>query len=160
MTDEPDPERQGEHAPWLEIYDGTVDAHQLARWLGALSVLGLAVFLGSCALFGAIADAEIARGYALLAGLVAVVAGAAVSTTRVRPKRIVTEDRLDAAAVEAAARDLSALAGGSLDACTAPAVVIEEMRRAGLERLLWVDHAGRQQPVVVPGKAGGEQSSA
>jgi hypothetical protein len=77
----------------------------------------------------------------------------------VRPKRIVTEDRLDAAAVEAAARELSAVAGGSLDARTAPAAVIEEMRRAGLEQLLLVDQAGRQ-PVVVPGKAGGEQPSA
>jgi hypothetical protein len=159
MTDEPDPAHRGDRGPWLEIYDGTVDPHQLARWLGALSVLGLAVFLGASALFGAIADAEIARGYALLVGLAAVVAGAAVSATRVRPKRIVTEDRLDAAAVEAAARDLSAVAGGSLDARTAPAAVIEEMRRAGLEQLLLVDQAGRQ-PVVVPGKAGGEQSSA
>ena len=157
MTDEPD--HRGDREPWLEIYDGTVDPQQLARWLGALSVLGLAVFLGANALFGAIADVEIARGYALLAGLAAVVAGAAVSATRVRPKRIVTEDRLDAAAVEAAARDLSVVAGGSLDARTAPAAVIEEMRRAGLEQLLLVDRAGRQ-PVVVPGKAGGEQPSA
>ena len=159
MTDEPDPSHRGDRGRWLEIYDGTVDPQQLARWLGALSLLGLAVFLGASSLFGAIADAEIARGYALLAGLAAVVAGAAVSATRVRPTRIVTEDRLDAAAVEAAARDLSADAGGSLDARTAPPAVIEEMRRAGLEQLLLVDQAGRQ-PVVVPGKDGGEQPSA
>lgn len=159
MTDEPDPARRGDRGPWLEIYDGTVDPQQLARWLGALSVVGLAAFLGASALFGTISDAGIARGYALLAGLAAVVAGAAVSATRVRPKRIVTEDRLDTAAVQAAARDLSAVAGGSLDARTAPASVVEEMRRAGLEQLLLVEHTGRQ-PVVVSGKACGEQPPA
>jgi hypothetical protein len=159
MTEEPDPERQGEHAPWLEIYDGTVDAHQLARWLGVVCVLGLAVFLGANALFSAVAGADIARGYALLVGLVAVVAGAAVSTTRVQPKRIVTEDRLDAAAVAAAARDLSDHVGGSLDPGTAPAAVVDEMRRAGLDPLL-VDRGGRHQAVAVPGEASGEHPSA
>lgn len=123
-------------APWIELYDGTVDPRQLGRWLALLCVLGIAVFLGANALIGRLAEPDIARGYALLAGLVAIVAGAAVSVVRVRPKRTVTLDRLDEKDVADVAQDLAALSGGTLDVGSAPAAVIEEMRRGGLDQLL------------------------
>jgi hypothetical protein len=119
----------------LDIYDGTVDPRRLAIWLPGVVAAGLVVFVLANLWLLRLADPEIARGYALLAGLLAVVLGGALSARYIPPRRTVTEEPLDVDSARAAMGELSTVVGGSLDPAVAPESVLAEMRAAGIGEL-------------------------
>jgi hypothetical protein len=127
----PPPGRAGEKL--IEVFDGVVDPRQLLWTTVSTSVTGVLVFNVASQLFRRIAEPQIAGGYALLAGLLACVGCAAVSTRFVSPKRIVTQESLGDVASAATVEEVLLVAGGSPDMSTASPQAAAEMRRTGID---------------------------
>lgn len=82
----------------FEVWGDTVDGRHLiyAICIGAIVSLG-AYFIARQLLVGWVADAQMARAYAMLVGIVGCLAGGAISATLFKPKRNVVEHLADPA---------------------------------------------------------------
>ena len=119
----------------IEVFDGVVSPRQLFWSSLATCTAGLVVFNIALHSFRVIAEPKIASGYALLAGLVACVLCAAVTTRYVKPKRTVTQDAFDPDTLAETMDEVMFVAGGDPDPATAPAAANAEMKRTGLDEL-------------------------
>lgn len=140
----------------LEIWGDTVDSRNL--W-GAIA-LGAGVAAPSY-LFAAwvfprfVENADVARTYALLVGLVGCIAAAVVAAFLFKPQRVVTESEGTAESRAAAMDTIESEIGPLGDPAELPERVQAELRTLGLYDDLAARHQERQQR----GAAGGESDA-
>ena len=117
----------------VEVWGDTVDERHVKMAVALSVLLAVPSFLGARALFTAtMANQDLARTYAMLAGLAACLLAALVSAKFFKPKRIVTERQLDPEEQIAAAMDLGQLPLGLGTLSSLSEAEQAEMRRLGL----------------------------
>jgi hypothetical protein len=117
----------------VEVWGDTVDERhvKIAVALGVL--LAVPSFLGAREIFTAtMENQDLARTYAMLAGLASCLVSAVISARFFKPKRIVTERQLDPEEQIAAAMELAQLPLGLGTLASLSQAEQDEMRRLGL----------------------------
>ena len=124
------PGRDGDHL--AEVWGDVVDLRHLAQAIAVGACVSLAAYLLAGRLLSTVVAAQdVARSYAMLAGLLGCVAGGAICAGLFRPKRIVTE--LGAMPMDLDGDETSLDGSWSAEAqATLPASVLAEMRELGL----------------------------
>lgn len=117
----------------VEVWGDTVDERHVKIAVALSVLLAVPSFLGARALFTATMDnQDLARTYAMLAGLAACLLAAVISARFFKPKRIVTERQLEPEEQIAAAMELAQLPLGLGTLASLSEAEQEEMRRLGL----------------------------
>ncbi|AQA06208.1 hypothetical protein BVC93_07325 [Mycobacterium sp. MS1601] len=117
----------------VEVWGDTVDERHVKSAVALSVVLAVPSFLGARALFSTtMENQDLARTYAMLAGLFACLLAAVISAKFFKPKRIVTERQLDPEEQIAAAMDLAQLPLGLGTLSSLSEAERGEMRRLGL----------------------------
>lgn len=126
-------DEQTDDSRLVEVWGDTVDERHVKIAVGLSVLLAVPSFLGARALFTATMDnQDLARTYAMLAGLAACLLAAVISARFFKPKRIVTERQLDPEEQIAAAMDLAQLPLGLGTLASLSESEQAEMRRLGL----------------------------
>jgi hypothetical protein len=147
----------GTRPQYVEVWGDTVDAVQL----------GWSVLLGIVISFGAfelalhllqplVAEAAMARAYAMLAGLGGCLVAGAVCATLFKPKRIVVEQASDEGRRAELIERLVAESGPQAAIETLPRYVVAEMKEVGLYDLFAATEARRAAARQHEGHAGRE----
>lgn len=117
----------------VEVWGDTVDERHVKIAVALSVLLAVPSFLGARTLLTAtMANQDLARTYAMLAGLFACLLAAVISAKLFKPKRIVTERQLDPEEQIAAAMDLAQLPLGLGTLSSLSEAEQAEMRRLGL----------------------------
>ena len=117
----------------VEVWGDTVDERHVKIAVALSVLLAVPSFLGARALLSAtMANQDLARTYAMLAGLGACLVAAVISAKLFKPKRVVTERQLDPEEQIAAAMDLAQLPLGLGTLSSLTDAERDEMRRLGL----------------------------
>lgn len=126
-------DEQTDDSRLVEVWGDTVDERHVKIAVGLSVLLAVPSFLGARALFTATMDnQDLARTYAMLAGLAACLLAAVISARYFKPKRIVTERQLDPEEQIAAAMELAQLPLGLGTLASLSEAERAEMRRLGL----------------------------
>ncbi|MDF2825634.1 MAG: hypothetical protein K0R68_3042 [Mycobacterium sp.] len=117
----------------VEVWGDTVDERHVKLAVALSVLLAVPSFLGARALLTAtMENQDLARTYAMLAGLFACLLAAVISAKFFKPKRIVTERQLDPEEQIAAAMELAQLPLGLGTLSSLSEAEQDEMRRLGL----------------------------
>jgi hypothetical protein len=117
----------------VEVWGDTVDERHVKIAVALSVLLAVPSFLGARALLSAtMENQDLARTYAMLAGLFSCLVAALISAKFFKPKRIVTERQLDPEEQIAAAMDLAQLPLGLGTLSSLSEAEQAEMRRLGL----------------------------
>ncbi len=153
---QPQPKAAG--SPLVEVWGDTANPRHLACAIVIGGALSLAAFaIASRILTELVRTPELARAYAMLAGLAGCVLAGFICACLFKPKRVVTEDSgTDASSATAAAAREQALdrlaeeSGGLGTMADLPAATVQELRELQLYELF----AARERGAMAAGHAG------
>ncbi|QQE09238.1 hypothetical protein IC580_16440 [Cupriavidus sp. ISTL7] len=143
-------------SPLVEVWGDTANPRHLACAIVIGGALSLAAFaIASRILTELVRTPELARAYAMLAGLAGCVLAGFICACLFKPKRVVTEDTSDASSATASTAREQALdrlaeeSGGLGTMADLPAATVQELRELQLYELF----AARERGAVATGQA-------
>lgn len=144
------------HGPLAELWGDTLDLNHLGKSVVIGGTVSLACFLlADRLLLGIAPTPQLARTYAMLAGLVGCLIGGAICARLFAPKRTLIEQSANPAWREEAMTELVLETGWTGSALDLSAPVARELRELGLYELfaqgLSGDAAGDPKPIPRPG---------
>lgn len=146
------PDENAAPRPLVEVWGDTADTGHLAWSIVIGATVSLAGYLIASRLLAAVVQsAELARAYAMLAGLFGCLLAGVICAVLFKPKRVVVENETGhSAAREEALRKLAEEAGGIGQTSALPPVVVEELRELQLLELFQAHEQRHATSVAEP----------